>query len=146
MIEINKDEATVIIKLAQKLIIAIEQELKDKNRTLQDLLSKDYLEGWLLIVNKIKWPSELKFVYDNLKREVALNQTEIYKASRDRVYDETLRTKYNSRTFTPKEAGDWAVARTTTLLESIEDLAEWQVVLEKQSNGKWEYRLVRKGK
>ena len=31
--------------------------LKDKNRTLQDLLSKDYLEGWLLIVNKIKWPS-----------------------------------------------------------------------------------------
>ena len=120
--------------------------LKDKNRTLQDLLSKDYLEGWLLIVNKIKWPSELKFVYDNLKREVALNQTEIYKASRDRVYDETLRTKYNSRTFTPKEAGDWAVARTTTLLESIEDLAEWQVVLEKQSNNKWEYRLVRKGK
>jgi len=32
MIEINKDEATVIIKLAQKLIIAIEQELKDKEK------------------------------------------------------------------------------------------------------------------
>jgi|MDSV01.3.fsa_nt_gb hypothetical protein len=32
MIEMNKDDATVIIKLAQKLIGAIEQELKDKQK------------------------------------------------------------------------------------------------------------------
>ncbi len=32
MIEINKDEATTLIKLAQKLIVAIEQELKDKQK------------------------------------------------------------------------------------------------------------------
>ena len=31
MIEMNKDEATVIIKLAQKIITALEKELKDKH-------------------------------------------------------------------------------------------------------------------
>ena len=31
MIEMNKDEATVIIKLAQKIITALEEELKDKH-------------------------------------------------------------------------------------------------------------------
>ncbi len=32
MMEINKKEATVIIKLAQKLILAIEKELKNKEK------------------------------------------------------------------------------------------------------------------
>ena len=31
MIEMNKDEATVIIKLAQKIIVALEDELKQKH-------------------------------------------------------------------------------------------------------------------
>ena len=31
MIEMNKDEATVIIKLAQKIITALEDELKEKH-------------------------------------------------------------------------------------------------------------------
>ena len=30
MIEMNKDEATIIIKLAQKIITALEDELKEK--------------------------------------------------------------------------------------------------------------------
>tara|TARA_R100001163_G_C5067704_1_gene207035 strand:+ start:22 stop:198 length:177 start_codon:yes stop_codon:yes gene_type:complete len=30
MIEMNKDEATIIIKLAQKIITALEEELKQK--------------------------------------------------------------------------------------------------------------------
>ena len=31
MIEMNKDEATIIIKLAQKIITALEDELKEKH-------------------------------------------------------------------------------------------------------------------
>ena len=49
MIEMNKDEATVIIKLAQKIITALEDELKEKHnkqiRESED--SEDTTEGYV---------------------------------------------------------------------------------------------------
>tara|TARA_Y100001938_G_scaffold150004_1_gene239157 strand:- start:17193 stop:17366 length:174 start_codon:yes stop_codon:yes gene_type:complete len=49
MIEMNKDEATIIIKLAQKIITALEEELKNKHnkqiRESED--SVDSTEGYV---------------------------------------------------------------------------------------------------
>ena len=49
MIEMNKDEATIIIKLAQKIITALEKELKQKHnkqiRESED--SEDSTEGYV---------------------------------------------------------------------------------------------------
>tara|TARA_R100000654_G_scaffold68773_1_gene97962 strand:- start:18244 stop:18417 length:174 start_codon:yes stop_codon:yes gene_type:complete len=49
MIEMNKDEATMIIKLAQKIITALEEELKNKHnkqiRESED--SVDSTEGYV---------------------------------------------------------------------------------------------------
>jgi len=49
MIEMNKDEATIIIKLAQKIITALEDELKQKHnkqiRESED--SEDTTEGYV---------------------------------------------------------------------------------------------------
>tara|TARA_Y100000768_G_scaffold142371_1_gene106061 strand:- start:6580 stop:6753 length:174 start_codon:yes stop_codon:yes gene_type:complete len=49
MIEMNKDEATIIIKLAQKIITALEDELKEKHnkqiRESED--NKDTTEGYV---------------------------------------------------------------------------------------------------
>ncbi len=49
MIEMNKDEATIIIKLAQKIITALEDELKQKHnkqiRESED--NKDGTEGYV---------------------------------------------------------------------------------------------------
>tara|TARA_R100001510_G_scaffold18041_4_gene15438 strand:+ start:9686 stop:9859 length:174 start_codon:yes stop_codon:yes gene_type:complete len=49
MIEMNKDEATLIIKLAQKIITALEEELKEKHnkqiRESED--SVDTTEGYV---------------------------------------------------------------------------------------------------
>ena len=49
MIEMNKDEATTIIKLAQKIITALEDELKQKHnkqiRESED--SEDTTEGYV---------------------------------------------------------------------------------------------------
>jgi len=49
MIEMNKDEATIIIKLAQKIITALEEELKEKHnkqiRKSED--SEDSTDGYV---------------------------------------------------------------------------------------------------
>ena len=49
MIEMNKDEATIIIKLAQKIIVALEDELKQKQnkqiRKSED--SEDNTDGYV---------------------------------------------------------------------------------------------------
>lgn len=49
MIEMNKDEATIIIKLAQKIITALEEELKQKHnkqiRKSED--NEDTTEGYV---------------------------------------------------------------------------------------------------
>jgi hypothetical protein len=49
MIEMNKDEATIIIKLAQKIITALEDELKQKHnkqiRKSED--SEDTTDGYV---------------------------------------------------------------------------------------------------
>jgi hypothetical protein len=49
MIEMNKDEATIIIKLAQKIITALEEELKEKHnkqiRKSED--NEDTTEGYV---------------------------------------------------------------------------------------------------
>ena len=49
MIEMNKDEATVIIKLAQKIITALEDELKQKhNKQIRESEDKeDTTEGYV---------------------------------------------------------------------------------------------------
>tara|TARA_B100001939_G_C16916705_1_gene607270 strand:+ start:1320 stop:1493 length:174 start_codon:yes stop_codon:yes gene_type:complete len=49
MIEMNKDEATIIIKLAQKIITALEDELKQKhNKQIRESEDKeDTTEGYV---------------------------------------------------------------------------------------------------
>ena len=109
--------------------------LKEKDRTLEQLLTKEWLEGWLLVTNRITWPKELKFIYNNIHKIISTQQREIYNQSEARVYDDIRLKKYGRRTFTPKEAQEWAQTSVDALMKAIEDLAEWRVV-EREINNK----------
>ena len=91
------------------------------------------MEGWYLVINKVKWPQEVRFILETVQSEVAKNQAAIYTASLNRVYDDAANQKYGRRTFAPEEASAWAIQRTEAVLKLIEDLGEWEVVEEDQN-------------
>ena len=116
--------------------------LDAENETLEDLFSEKWMEGWYLVINKVKWPQEVRFILETVQSEVAKNQAAIYTASLDRVYDDAANQKYGRRTFAPEEASAWAIQRTEAVLKLIEDLGEWEVVEEDQNGTK--VRLLKK--
>jgi len=107
--------------------------LEEENETLEDLFSEKWMEGWYLVINKVKWPQEVRFILETVQSEVAKNQAAIYTASLNRVYDDAANQKYGRRTFAPEEASAWAIQRTEAVLKLIEDLGEWEVVEEDQN-------------
>ena len=102
--------------------------------TFKEMTKERWVEKFLLVKNKVKWPDEINHLWTTLQREVANNRGAIRLESQMRVYDEVLAKKYGYRTFAPEEASAWVESRTELILQTLESLGEWEVV-EKIQNG-----------
>ena len=102
--------------------------------TFKEMTKERWVEKFLLVKNKVKWPDEIRNLWKTLQREVAKNIGAIRNEASMRVYDEQLAKEYGSRTFAPKEASAWVESRTELMLQTLESLGEWEVA-EKIQNG-----------
>ena len=100
--------------------------------TFKEMTKEKWVEKFLLVKNKVKWPDEIRNLWTTLQREVANNIGAIRNEASMRVYDERLAKEYGSRTFAPKEASAWVENRTELMLQTLESLGEWEVVEETQ--------------
>ena len=107
--------------------------IKAEGFTFKEMTKERWVERFLLVKNKVKWPDEINHLWTTLQREVANNRGAIRLESQMRVYDEVLAKKYGYRTFAPEEASAWVENRTELILQTLESLGEWEVVEEKQN-------------
>jgi len=101
--------------------------LGKRGKTMFDVLNKEWLESWLLVKNSVKWPHQVKRVFDDVKEFMILQKSAVLRASSDRTFLYTGEELIGGRTdkFTPDELGKFTLTATNKLLKYLEKIAEW---------------------
>ena len=121
--------------------------LQKEDFTIEDYFEHEWVEKWLSIDRKVMWPKEYRAAYENITAIVNEQRRAISVKSAERVYDQALYKRTNSRTFTPDEVAGIGKASTELLLKELDKLAEWKIqTLVNKKTGKKREVLVRKVK
>jgi len=101
--------------------------LGKRGKTMFDVLNKEWLESWLLVKNSVKWPHQVKRVFDDVKEFMILQKSAVLRASSDRTFLYAGEELIGGRTdkFTPDELGKFTLTATNKLLKHLEKIAEW---------------------
>jgi len=118
--------------------------IKEEGFTFKEMTKEKWVEKFLLVKNKVKWPDEIRNLWTTLQQEVANNIGAIRNEASMRVYDERLAKEHGSRIFSTDEASAWVQKRTELMLQTLESLGEWEVKTITLPNGTKIQKLMKK--
>ena len=108
---------------------ALSEELQKRGKTLPEVLTKDWLENWLLVMNKVKWPHEVRRTLNAVHTFMTLQNSNIYRESATRTFKytgEDIRKGTGlTDKFTSTELTERTIENKDTLLSYLNTLAEW---------------------
>ena len=102
-------------------------KLLKRDKTMYDVLDKDWLESWLLVKNSVQWPHEIKKTLDSVYNFMTMQKSSIYQASDERTFKYTGKELVGGLTnkFTPDELTRFTLQNKDILLGYLNTLATW---------------------
>jgi len=105
----------------------LSEKLVGRDKSMFDVLNKEWLESWLLVKNTVKWPYEIKNTFDAVTDFMNKQRSAVFGASAKRTFQYSGEELVGGLTnnFSIEELNTMANIAKTELLTHLNTISEW---------------------